>query len=74
MSFPIASAIIMNDTNQAFVACFLGAGLICIDIAVRKIPGKRNFRIENSNGFLSASLSLSFGVMVRTNHVLYFEV
>jgi zinc transporter, ZIP family len=46
------------------VACFLGAALICIDLVVRKFPGKQNFRIENSNGFLSSSLSLSFGVMV----------
>ena len=45
-------------------ACFLGAGLIYIDLLVRLFPGKEHFKIENSNTFLSSSLSLSFGVMV----------
>ena len=35
-----------------------------MDLIVRHIPGKRNFRIQDSNAFLSSSLSLSFGVMV----------
>jgi hypothetical protein len=48
----------------SLLACLLGAGLICVDLVVRRFPRKKNFRIENSNGFLSASLSLSFGVMV----------
>lgn len=35
-----------------------------MDLIVRHIPGKSNFRIQDSNIFLSSSLSLSFGVMV----------
>ena len=45
-------------------ACVLGASVICIDILIRQFPGKQNFRIQDSDTFLSASLSLSFGVMV----------
>ncbi|TKA29749.1 hypothetical protein B0A50_03112 [Salinomyces thailandicus] len=45
-------------------ACVLGASVICIDIIVRQFPGKKNFRIQDSDSFLSASLSLSFGVML----------
>jgi zinc transporter, ZIP family len=45
----------------------IGASIICVDLLVRRIPNEicRNFRIEDSNVFLSSSLSLSFGVMVR---------
>ncbi len=46
------------------LACILGASVICIDIPIRLLPGKRSFRIQESNGFLACSLSLSFGVMV----------
>lgn len=46
-------------------ACVVGSSIICIDLLVRHIPGKSNFRVQDSNAFLSASLSLSFGVMVR---------
>ncbi|KAI9774025.1 MAG: hypothetical protein M1839_001910 [Geoglossum umbratile] len=46
------------------IACTLGAAIICIDIIVQQFPGKRNFRIQDSSVFLSASLSLSFGVML----------
>ena len=46
------------------LACIAGASVILIDIPIRLIPGKRNFRIQESNAFLAASLSLSFGVMV----------
>lgn len=46
------------------VACIAGASIICVDILIRHIPSKKNFRIEDSKVFLSASLSLSFGVMV----------
>ncbi|KAF2768212.1 hypothetical protein EJ03DRAFT_328576 [Teratosphaeria nubilosa] len=46
------------------VACVLGASIICVDIIVRQFPGKKNFRIQDSDAFLSASLSLSFGVML----------
>lgn len=59
-----------NDTRGwlmcAFsgLACILGASVICIDIPIRLIPSKRQFRIQESNAFLACSLSLSFGVMV----------
>ncbi|KAK3066691.1 Zinc transporter [Teratosphaeriaceae sp. CCFEE 6253] len=45
-------------------ACVLGASIICVDLIVRLFPGKKNFRIQDSDAFLSASLSLSFGVML----------
>lgn len=48
----------------ALLACVLGASIICVDILVRQFPGKRDFRIQDSDTFLSVSLSLSFGVMV----------
>jgi ZIP family zinc transporter len=47
------------------LACIAGASVILIDIPIRLIPGKHNFRIQESNAFLASSLSLSFGVMVR---------
>jgi len=46
------------------VACVFGASLICVDIFIRLIPGKRDFDIQKSTGFQAASYSLSFGVMV----------
>ncbi|PFH57296.1 hypothetical protein XA68_15244 [Ophiocordyceps unilateralis] len=46
------------------VACVLGASIICVDVIVRLLPGKRAFRIQDSNVFLASSLSLSFGVML----------
>ncbi|KAK4158007.1 Zinc/iron permease [Chaetomidium leptoderma] len=46
------------------LACIAGASVICIDIPIRLIPSKRNFRIQESNAFLASSLSLSFGVML----------
>ena len=46
------------------LACVFGASIICVDVIVRLFPGKRNFRIQDSNAFLACSLSLSFGVMV----------
>lgn len=46
-------------------ACVFGASIICVDLIVQRIPSKRDFRIQDSEAFLSASLSLSFGVMVR---------
>lgn len=47
-------------------ACVFGALIICVDLLIRRIPNSRcrNFQIEDSNAFLSSSLSLSFGVMV----------
>ncbi|KAL2123909.1 hypothetical protein VTJ04DRAFT_274 [Mycothermus thermophilus] len=59
-----------NDTRgwilTAFsgLACILGASVICVDIPIRLLPGKRRFRIQESNTFLASSLSLSFGVMI----------
>ncbi|KAK2762611.1 hypothetical protein FQN54_000784 [Arachnomyces sp. PD_36] len=46
------------------IACVLGSGIICIDVAVRQISGKKDFQLLDSNAFLSASLSLSAGVML----------
>jgi zinc transporter, ZIP family len=46
-------------------ACVAGASVIYVDLIVRLIPGYRDFKIQESNGFLASSLSLSFGVMVR---------
>jgi len=46
------------------LACVFGASIICADLVVQQIPSKRNFKIQDSDVFLSASLSLSFGVMV----------
>ncbi|KAH7038183.1 Zinc/iron permease [Microdochium trichocladiopsis] len=45
-------------------ACVLGASVINVDVIVRLFPGKKNFRVQDSNAFLAASLSLSFGVML----------
>ncbi|KAI6783909.1 Zinc-regulated transporter 3 [Emericellopsis cladophorae] len=46
------------------VACVFGAAIIFVDALVRLFPGKHKFRIAESNVFLAASLSLSFGVML----------
>ncbi|KAI1432947.1 Zinc/iron permease [Xylaria sp. CBS 124048] len=46
------------------IACVLGATIICVDVIVQLFPGKRNFRVQESNVFLACSLSLSFGVML----------
>ncbi|RAL60600.1 hypothetical protein DID88_009795 [Monilinia fructigena] len=46
------------------VACVIGSCIICIDLLIRYISSKKNFRIQDSNSFLAASLSLSFGVMI----------
>ncbi|KAF2448149.1 glycosyltransferase family 69 protein [Karstenula rhodostoma CBS 690.94] len=40
------------------------ASIICVDLVIRQLPGKKNFKIEESNSFLSTGLSLSFGVMI----------
>ncbi|KAF2191512.1 glycosyltransferase family 69 protein [Zopfia rhizophila CBS 207.26] len=40
------------------------ASIICVDLMIRQLPGKKNFKIEDSNPFLSSGLSLSFGVMI----------
>jgi ZIP family zinc transporter len=49
------------------IACVFGAAIICVDSLVRLFPGMRNFRIQDSNAFLAASLSLSFGVMLYSS-------
>lgn len=46
------------------IACVMGACVICVDLVIRYIPGKQDFRIQDSNSFLACSLSLSFGVMI----------
>ncbi|KAI9894705.1 MAG: hypothetical protein M1814_002061 [Vezdaea aestivalis] len=46
------------------IACILGATIICVDLLVQHLPGQQNFRIQDSGSFLSASLSLSAGVML----------
>ena len=45
-------------------ACILGSFVICVDLLIRRLPGKQSFRINESGPFLASSLSLSFGVMV----------
>ena len=42
----------------------MGASVICIDPIVRLFPGKKDWSISESDAFLSASLSLSCGVML----------
>lgn len=53
-----------NTLTVVPTACVCGASIICVDVIARLIPRYRNFQIEDSDTFLSASLSLSFGVMV----------
>lgn len=48
-------------------ACIFGAAFICVDVIVRLFPRKKGWRIQDSDTFLSLSLSLSFGVMVGTS-------
>ncbi|ROT38564.1 hypothetical protein SODALDRAFT_295390 [Sodiomyces alkalinus F11] len=46
------------------IACTAGASIIYVDLLISRIvPGKANFRIQDSNAFLACALSLSFGVM-----------
>ncbi|KXT17521.1 hypothetical protein AC579_3208 [Pseudocercospora musae] len=51
-------------TGLSGIACIFGASFICVDIIVRHFPGKAAWRIQDSDAFLSISLSLSFGVML----------
>ncbi|KAM0794102.1 Zinc/iron permease [Usnea florida] len=51
-------------TAVSGVACVFGSSIICVDLMIQHIPGKQNFKIQDSNTFLSSSLSLSFGVML----------
>lgn len=48
-----------------FPACVLGSAVICVDVVLRRLTHHKSFQIANSNNFLSASLCLSAGVMVR---------
>ncbi|KAM7202344.1 zinc-regulated transporter 3 [Naviculisporaceae sp. PSN 640] len=64
------TAVAGNDTQGwilcivSGIACVFGANIICVDIPIRLLPGKRDFRIQESSTFLACSLSLSFGVMI----------
>ncbi|KAH9866653.1 hypothetical protein J1614_008346 [Plenodomus biglobosus] len=52
-----------NDTRGWIMTVVSGiASIICVDLIVRQFPGKKNFKIEDSNAFLSTGLSLSFGI------------
>lgn len=62
LAIPFAEFAVLTDPR---VACVFGASVVCVDILIRMLPGKSNFRIQESNAFLACSLSLSFGVMVR---------
>ncbi|KAM5351278.1 hypothetical protein ACJ41O_004001 [Fusarium nematophilum] len=70
MATTVATSSIDNDTRGwimcvvSGIACVVGASIVCVDSIVRLFPGKRNFRIQESNVFLACSLSLSFGVML----------
>ncbi|KAF4969721.1 hypothetical protein FSARC_3109 [Fusarium sarcochroum] len=70
MATPVAPSSLDNDTRGwimcvvSGIACVVGASIVCVDVIVRLFPGKRNFRIQDSNVFLACSLSLSFGVML----------
>ncbi|KAH0603514.1 uncharacterized protein H6S33_007836 [Morchella sextelata] len=45
------------------LACVVGSSIICLDLITRQVPRWKHFSIRESTTFLSASLSLSFGVM-----------
>lgn len=57
----VAASIAKGLTSSA---CIFGSSIIYVDLIVQRIPGKQYFKIQDSNSFLSSSLSLSFGVMV----------
>ncbi|KAL1891675.1 Zinc transporter [Ceratocystis pirilliformis] len=64
------NADLSNDTRGwimcivSALACVLGASIICVDLLTAHVPRWRSFRIQQSDTFLAASLSLSFGVMI----------
>ncbi|KAG8665612.1 Zinc transporter [Fusarium poae] len=70
MAISAASGGLDNDTRGwimcvvSGIACVVGASIVCVDVIVRLFPGKKSFRIQDSNVFLACSLSLSFGVML----------
>ncbi|KAL4879004.1 Zinc/iron permease [Aspergillus karnatakaensis] len=49
------------------VACVLGSSVICVDLLLRRYWPQSNFQIVHNNGFLSASLCLSAGVILFTS-------
>ncbi|KAF7594544.1 hypothetical protein BBP40_008991 [Aspergillus hancockii] len=49
------------------VACILGSAMICVDVLFRRFSKQKSFEIVHNNGFLSASLCLSAGVMLFTS-------
>ena len=50
-------------SNADCIACVLGSAVICADLVLRRVY-RKDFQIVSNNGFLSASLCLSAGVMV----------
>lgn len=56
--------VIPTSNSDSIIACVFGSSIICIDLVIQRIPGRRNFKIQDSNTFLSSSLSLTSGVMV----------
>ncbi|OOF92429.1 hypothetical protein ASPCADRAFT_210289 [Aspergillus carbonarius ITEM 5010] len=49
------------------VACVLGSSVICADLILWRFSRRKSFQIVHNNTFLSASLSLSAGVMLFTS-------
>ncbi|WEW57833.1 Zinc transporter [Emydomyces testavorans] len=49
------------------VACALGSMIIFVDVIARSCFGKKNFKITESDVFLSSSMSLSAGVLLFTS-------
>lgn len=62
--FAASLSTLQSAVDRLSAACIVGSSIICVDLVIQRIPGKRNFRIQDNNTFLSSSLSLSFGVMV----------
>ncbi|KKK19236.1 hypothetical protein AOCH_007151 [Aspergillus ochraceoroseus] len=49
------------------IACVLGSAVICVDVLLQRFTHGSSFQIVYHNGFLSASLSLSAGVILFTS-------
>lgn len=60
LTAPPTSALSLS--NKA--ACVFGASFIFVDIFIRLRPKWKNFDLQDSDKFLAACFSLSFGVMV----------
>ncbi|KAI5780166.1 ZIP zinc transporter-domain-containing protein [Peziza echinospora] len=69
-SWPTADTTVPDDkrgwllASASGAACVLGSCIICLDLLTRCVPAWRGFNIRKNKTFLSASLSLSFGVMI----------